>query len=141
MSDFRSASWRGFVENTAAMRSVFTEVDPNLSAVRLTGMDAAEGSCLKLKVALSYDGEKPLVCWQRIEANALSIELQCFGLKELTMAMQPGYGTVSCDISKDPGGNQVLRIVGPSIDLLIRCGYLRINHIVPYTAEFFPATA
>jgi immunity protein 50 of polymorphic toxin system len=122
------------------MKSVFKEADPSLSAVRLMGMDGGErGSCLKLKVALNYDGANPPVRWQRIDANALSIEMLCFGLQELSMAMQPGDSTVTCDITKDPAGNQVLRIAGPSIDLVIRCGYVRINHILPYTAESFLA--
>ncbi len=122
------------------MESVFDEVDATLSAVRLMGMDAAQGgSCLSLKVALKYPRPKPLACCQRISADAVSIDLHCFGLEELSVSMQPGDSAVYCDLTRDTLGNRVLRIIGPSIDLLVRCGFLRVNHVVPYAAESFPA--
>ena len=136
MFDLNQKQWRGFIENPAAMKSVFAGVDPCLSAVRLIGMDTGDGgSCLRLKLSLHYARKKPPAPWQKTQANSLSIELQCYGLLEVSVTMQPGDSTVSCDISQDPGGNRVLKILGPSIDLLIRCGFLRINHILPYTAE------
>jgi hypothetical protein len=142
MIDSNQVPWRGFVENPAAMESAFDEADASLSAVRLMGMDAGEcGSCLSLKVALKYARAKPLACCQRISANAVAIELQCFGLEELSVSMQPGDSTVYCDITRDQAGNRVLRIAGPSIDLLVRCGFLRVNHILPYAAEVSAASA
>ncbi len=117
------------------MKSLFAEADPCLSAVRFTGMDAGDGeSCLRLKLVLHFVGTKPPIPWQRVQANSVSIELQCFGLQELAVTMQPGDSIVTCDITQDPLGNRVLRIVGPSIDLLIRCGFLKVNHVLPYTS-------
>jgi hypothetical protein len=119
------------------MKSVFGGVDPNLSAVRLTGIDAGErGSGVRLKMALTSSWVDPSVRWQRMSANAVSIELQCFGLEELSVAMQPGDSTVSCEITRDEAGHRVLRVVGPSIDLVIRCGSMSVNHILPYTADY-----
>jgi hypothetical protein len=136
MPDLNQTQWRGFADNPAVMKSVFAEVDPYLSAVRLTGMDSGDcGSCLRLKLALHCARTKPPAAWKRINADSVSIELQCFGLQELSVTMQPGDSTVTCDITQDTAGNRVLRVVGRSIDLLIRCGFLRINHILPYTAE------
>lgn len=136
------AQWRGFLDNPAAVKTVFGGVDPNLEAVRLMGMDAgANGSSVRLKMALTSPRTNPSVRWQRMSANAVSIELQCFGLEELSVAMQPGDSTVSCEITRDSAGHRVLRIVGPSIDLVIRCDSMRVNHIVPYIAEYPVGTA
>lgn len=129
--------WRGFLDNPTAMKSVFGGVNPNLEALRLMGMDAGEsGSGVRLKMALTCAHANPSVRWQRMRADAVSIELQCFGLEELSVAMQPGDSTVSCEITRDAAGHRVLRIVGPSIDLVIRCGSMQVNHIVPYTSEW-----
>ncbi len=136
MTALNHEQWRGFIENPAAMKSVFAQADPCLSAVRFTGMDPGNGdSGLRLKLALHYARAKPPAPWQRVKANSISIELQCFGLQEVSVSMQPGDSTVSCDITQDATGHRVLRIVGPSIDLLIRCAFLRMNHILPYSAE------
>jgi hypothetical protein len=136
MPDLNRVPWRGFIENPAAMKSLFAEADPCLSAVRFTGMDAGDGdSCLRLKLTLHFGRKNTSVPWQRVQANSVSIELQCFGLQELAVTMQPGDSIVSCDITQDALGNRVLQIVGPSIDLLIRCGFLKVNHVLPYTSE------
>jgi hypothetical protein len=130
------AQWPGFVEIPSAMKSVFAGGDPSLASVRFAGMDAGDGgSCLRLKLALHYARTSLPAPWQRIKANSVSLELQCFGLQEISVSMQPGDSTVSCDISQDTTGNRVLRIVGPSIDLQIRCAFLRMGHLLPYAAE------
>jgi len=142
MSNPIPAQWRGFLENPGAVKSVFGGVDPNLAAVRLMGMDTGEsGPGVRLKMALTSPRTNPSVRWQRMSANAVSIELQCFGLEELSVAMQRGDSTVSCEITRDAAGHRMLRIVGPSIDLVIRCDSMRINHIVPYTSEYSVGSA
>ena len=136
MTVLNQVQWRGFIENPVAMKSIFAQAGPCLSAVRFTGMDPGTGdSCLRLKLALHYARTKPPLPWQRVKANSISVELQCFGLQELSVSMQPGDSAVLCDITQDATGNRVLRIIGPSIDLLIRCAFLRMNHILPYSAE------
>ena len=118
------------------MKSVFGGVDPNLSALRLMGTDGGEqGSSVRLKMALSYAPVKPPLRWQKMSANAIAVELQCFGMEELSVSMQPGDSRVTCEITRDAAGHRMLRMIGPSIDLVIRCGSMRINHIVPYLSE------
>lgn len=136
MSSENPAQWRGFLENPAAMKSVFGGVNPTLAALRLMRMDTGDsGSSLRLKMALKSRRADPSVRWQRMSADAVSIELLCFGLEELSVAMQPGDSTVSCEITRDAAGHRMLRIIGPSIDLVIRCDSMTVNHIFPYTAE------
>src|SRR6201986_2480149 len=89
MSTLNPGQWRGFLENPAAFRSVFGGVDPHLSGVRLMGTEGGKnGSSVRLKMALTCAPSQPAVRWQRMQANTVSIELQCFGLEELSVAMQ-----------------------------------------------------
>jgi len=114
------------------MNFVFGDADPDLSAVRFVGMDVAKGgSHVTLKSAVRYAPASPPASVVKDSATAISIQLQCLAL---SLAMQSDYSTVLCE--REKVNSRVRRTVGPSIDLVIRCGFLRINHIVPYTTDY-----
>jgi hypothetical protein len=135
MTNPHQIEWRGLLENPAAMISVFGEADPDLSDARLLGINIAEGgSLLTLKLAAKQAPGSQSVRWKT--ANAISIELQCLGLEQASINTRCGESTVSCDITKEGEAGRMIRMMGSSTDVVIRCGFLRVNHLVPYTADY-----
>lgn len=129
--------WRSLLENPAAMNSVFGEADPDLSDVRLVGISVAEGgSLLTLKLAIKQAPARQPVRWKPNSANSISFELQCLGLEEASIIARSGESIVSCAIEQDREAGRVIRMVGPSTNVVIRCGFLRVDHIVPYAVDY-----
>lgn len=129
--------WRSLLENPAAMNSVFGEADPDLSDVRLVGISISEGgSLLTLNLAIKQAPVRQPARWRSSSANTISIELQCLGLEEASIVARSGDSIVSCEIEKEYEAGRVIRIVGASTDVVIRCGFLRVNRIVPYAVDY-----
>jgi hypothetical protein len=135
MTNAHQIEWRGLLENPAAIHSVFGEIDPDLTEVRLVGTNIAEGgSLLTLTLAVKRVPVSRPARWKA--ANAVSIELQCLGLEQASISMRCGNSTVSCEITKQGPVERMIRIIGPSADVVIRCGFLRVNRLVPYTVDY-----
>jgi len=134
MTNPDQTQWRNLLENPAAMSSVFGGADPDLSDARLLGIDIAEGgSLLTLKLSVNQAPGSQSGRWKT--ANAISMELQCLGLEQASISTRSGDSTVSCEIKNEDGKGRIIRMIGPSTDVVIRCGFLRVNHLVPYTAD------
>jgi hypothetical protein len=126
--------WREVLVNPEAVASVFGECDPDLRSVRLQALGIAEcGSAISIKLAVECTPTNQPRRWPKIDANATSIELQCLDLRELSLTMRSGESAVSCELRMDeqPSSRNV-EIHGSSTDLLIRCGFLKVNRITPY---------
>jgi len=135
MTNLPQVEWRGLLENPAAMHSVFGEADPDLSEARLVGINIAEGgSLLSLTLAVNQSPVSHPARWKA--ANAVSIELQCLGLEQASIGVRSGNSTVSCEITKEGQSGRMIRIIGPWADVVIRCGFLRVNRLVPYTVDY-----
>lgn len=121
------------------MSSTFGNTDPDLSNARLLGISIAEGGSL-LTLNLSVDqvpARKPTRSTTDA-ANATSIEMQCLALQDTSIAVRVGDSRVSCKIARQLDGGRMILIKGASTDIVIRCGFLRVNHIVPYTVDYSP---
>jgi hypothetical protein len=141
MTDTHETQWRVLLENPAAISSIFGETDPDLSNARLLGISISEGgSLLTLNLAVNQVPARQPTRRMTNSANATSIELQCLALEEASIAARPGDSSVSCEIAKQHEAGRMIRIIGASTEVVIRCGFLRVNHIVPYTANYSPKT-
>lgn len=137
MTTSHSFHWRDLLENPAAIASVFGEADPDLSAVRLHGIDVAEGgSFLTVKFSVRRELDRLPNRWGS-KVDEISIELQCLALVEASMSIRSGDSTVRCEFTNDSVSGRALRIRGAT-DVSIRCGFVRVNHIVPYVADYSP---
>jgi hypothetical protein len=129
--------WRELLLNPEAVASVFGENDPDLGAVRLQALGIAEcGSAINIKLAVECAPLNQPLRWPRTNANATSIELQCLDLRELSLTMRSGESAVSCKLGTDERhSSRTVEIHGSSTDLLIRCGFLKVNRITPYSYD------
>ena len=121
------------------MSSMFGDTDPDLSSARLLGISISEGgSLLTLSLAVDQIPARQPSRKTTESANATSIELHCLALEEVSVTAHSGDSRVSCEITKEHEAGRVIRLKGASTDAVIRCGFLRVNHIVPYTADYSP---
>ena len=131
-----SSSWRKFTMNPEAIASVFGEFDPSLSDVKLSkGEFSDEGPTLLLSFEINDYPSNPPTRWNRAPSNLVVIQLQCLGVQSLSMGMNSEFGKISCQMSKDEGGLIEIHISGNSTTALVRCGFIRINHVTPYLRD------
>jgi hypothetical protein len=141
MANLDRAKWRSLLENPAAMKSLFGDTDPDLSRVRFTGLHVAE-LCSMVSVTLAVDWEtvhRPKR-WGTGGGNTVSIELQCIDIEELSLGMRTGESIVSCEIGTGDSSERTVRIHGDRTELIVRCQRLRANKLIPYHADYSPAS-
>lgn len=134
-----SNAWRKFTMNPEAITSVFGESEPSLSNVKLSrGEFSDDGPTLYLSLEIDDYPSKPPIRWKRVPGNTVEIQFQCLGVQSVSMSMSSEFGKVSCVMSEAEGGLVEIHITGSTTTALVRCGFIRINHVTPYLKDLSP---
>lgn len=135
------SSWRKFTMNPEAIASVFGESDPTLRDVKLSkGEFSDDGPTLYLDLEINDYPSNPPVRWKRVPSNTVVIQFQCLGIQSLSICMSSEFGKVSCEMSQGEGGPIEIHISGSTTTALVRCSFVRINHVTPYLKDDSPET-
>lgn len=129
-------SWRKFTMNPEAIASVFGDSDPSLRDVKLSkGEFSDDGPTLYLDLEINDYPSNPPIRWKRVPSNTVVIQFQCLGIQSLSIGMSFEFGKVSCEISQGEGGHIEISISGSTTTALVRCGFIRVNHVTPYMRD------
>ena len=130
------SSWRKFTMNPEAIASAFGESDPSLRDVKLSkGEFSDDGPTFNFSLEINDYPTDPPIRWKRVPSNVVVIQFQCLGVQKLSMSMSTEFGRVSCEMREGEGGLIEILISGNTTESLVRCSFIRINHVTPYLKD------